>query len=131
MCFPVLEQLLLHCLCKFRYQRRRKWMLALVWWLDWHQRLHWKWARVLCKDGCGRLRYELFFFLPEKHKSDTNFMVYLFKGFESVVHLAYVPLVLSFDFVTSSFTSVSIIADVKNLRPTTMHIISWNSIRII
>ncbi|RVW12941.1 G-type lectin S-receptor-like serine/threonine-protein kinase [Vitis vinifera] len=37
-------------------------------------------------------------------------------GFESVVHLAYVPLVLSFDFVTYSFTSVSIIADVKNLR---------------
>ena len=44
-------------------------------------------------------------------------MVYLFKGFESVVHLAYVPLVLSFDFVTYSFTSVSIIADVKNQLP--------------
>ena len=63
MCFPVLEELLLHCLCKFGHQRRRKWMLALVWWLDWYQRLHSQWARVLCKDGCIRIRYELLFFL--------------------------------------------------------------------
>ena len=55
----VFEKLFLHGIFKFRYQQRRKWLCALVWYLEWYESILPWWARPIYKTGQLQTRYFL------------------------------------------------------------------------